>query len=88
VTNWWEHLFSGKSDDEAGVIEEEHGMKLARAAAQTTTLEHYIWSTTPSAKRVFNGEHLTPHVSVFKALFAKNPLEFAFFSKKKGRGGG
>ncbi|RDW61983.1 hypothetical protein BP6252_11416 [Coleophoma cylindrospora] len=62
VTNWWEHLFSGKSQDEAGVIEEEHGMKLARAAAQTPTLEHYIWSTTPSAKRDFNGEHVTPHM--------------------------
>ncbi|KAJ4403163.1 hypothetical protein N0V91_006739 [Didymella pomorum] len=62
VTNWWEHLFQGKSQDEAGEIEEEQGMKLARAAAATPTLEHYIWSTTPSAKRKFKGKVLTPHM--------------------------
>lgn len=62
VTNWWEHLYTGKTQDEAGVLEEEQGMKIARAAARTTSLEHYIWSTTPSAKRVFNGDLLTPHM--------------------------
>ncbi|KAF7558098.1 hypothetical protein G7Z17_g22 [Cylindrodendrum hubeiense] len=62
VTNWWEHLFSGKSQDEAGILEEEQGMNIARAAARTPSLEHYIWSTTPSAKQDFNGEHLTPHM--------------------------
>lgn len=63
VTNWWEHLFRGKSQDEAGAIEEEQGMKLARAAAaQLPTLQHYIWSTTPSAKRDFKGEHVVPHM--------------------------
>ncbi|KAI0010815.1 NAD(P)-binding protein [Xylariaceae sp. FL0662B] len=62
VTNWWEHLFAGKSADEAGVIEEEQGMKLARAAARTPSLEQYIWSTTPSAKRLFPGEHVSPHM--------------------------
>lgn len=63
VTNWWEHLFGGKSPEESGEIEEEQGMKLARAAAaQLPTLEHYLWSTTPSAKRRFKGEHLTPHM--------------------------
>lgn len=62
VTNWWEHLFQGKSQDKAGEIEEEQGMKLARAAAATPTLEHYIWSTAPSAKRKLNGRILTPHM--------------------------
>lgn len=62
VTNWWEHLFQGKTQNEAGEIEEEQGMKLARAAAATPSLEHYIWSTTPSAKRRFKGELLTPHM--------------------------
>jgi hypothetical protein len=60
VTNWWEHLAQGKTQDEAGEIEEEQGMKLARAAAATPTLEHYIWSTTPSAKRKV--KVLTPHM--------------------------
>ena len=62
VTNWWEQLFRGKGPEEAGEIEEEQGMKLARAAAAQLTLEHYLWSTTPSAKRMTNGEHLTPHM--------------------------
>ncbi|KAF3352221.1 NmrA-like family domain-containing protein 1 like [Verticillium longisporum] len=62
VTNWWEHLFSGKTQDEAGILEEEQGMTIARAAAKTPSLEHYLWSTTPSAKRVFKGELVTPHM--------------------------
>lgn len=55
-------MFQGKSQDEAGEIEEEQGMKLAEAAAATPTLEHYIWSTTPSAKRKSKGKILTPHM--------------------------
>lgn len=62
VTNWWEHLFSGKGPDEAGEIEEEQGMRLARAAAAEPKLEHYLWSTTPSAKRKLKGEMVTPHM--------------------------
>jgi hypothetical protein len=62
VTNWWESLFSGKSQWEAGDIEECHGMNLARAAARTPTLEHYLWSTQPSAKRQFPGRLETPHM--------------------------
>lgn len=62
VTNWWESLFSGKSQWEAGEIEERHGMNLARAAARTPTLEHYLWSTQPSSKLRFPGELETPHM--------------------------
>jgi hypothetical protein len=62
VTNWWEHVFQGKSQNEAGVIEEEQGMNIARAAATTWQLEHFIWSTTPSAKRMLNGDLMTPHM--------------------------
>lgn len=62
VTNWWESLFQGKSQDESGEIEEQQGMNLARAAAATRTVEHYIWSTTPSAKRRFWGKLTAPHM--------------------------
>lgn len=62
VTNWWESIFAGKTQDEAGEIEEEQGMKLARAASSTSTLEHYLWSTTPSAKVDLSGEHVAPHM--------------------------
>jgi hypothetical protein len=49
VTNWWESLFAGKSRDEAGAIEEAHGMNIARAAAAVPSLEHFLWSTCPGA---------------------------------------
>ncbi|EAT83979.2 hypothetical protein SNOG_08811 [Parastagonospora nodorum SN15] len=62
VTNWWEHLFRGKTQDEAGVVEEEQGMKLARAASLIPTLTHYIFSTTPSPKRMFKGKMRAPHM--------------------------
>ncbi|KAK1830949.1 NAD(P)-binding protein [Podospora conica] len=62
VTNWWEHLFRGKSQAEAGELEEEQGMKLARAAAATYTLEHYIWSTTPSGLKKTQGVQPVPHM--------------------------
>jgi hypothetical protein len=62
VTNWWEHLFRGKSQDESGVLEEEQGMKLARAASLTPSLAHYIFSTTPSPARMFKGKMRAPHM--------------------------
>jgi hypothetical protein len=37
-------------------------MKLAEAAAQISTLEHYIWSTVPSAKKLTKGEVVCPHM--------------------------
>ncbi|KAH9872521.1 hypothetical protein IAQ61_005357 [Plenodomus lingam] len=67
VTQWWEHVFKGKTQDEAGKIEEEQGMNIARAAAGIRTLEHYIWSTTPSAKIMLRGKLLTPHMD-YKAI--------------------
>jgi NAD(P)-dependent dehydrogenase (short-subunit alcohol dehydrogenase family) len=62
VTNWWEQLFQGRPPHECGEIEEAHGMSIARAAAATRTVEHYIWSTCPSAKRRFWGKLETPHM--------------------------
>ena len=37
-------------------------MNLARAAAASRTVEHYIWSTCPSAKRRFWGKMEVPHM--------------------------
>jgi uncharacterized protein YbjT (DUF2867 family) len=42
-------------------VEYKRGVNLARAAASTTTLEHYIWSTLPSAFRTTSGESFVPH---------------------------
>ncbi|KAJ4348070.1 uncharacterized protein N0V89_009442 [Didymosphaeria variabile] len=62
VTNFWEHLFTGSSPDESGVKEAEQAKKLARAASQTSSLEHYVWSTLPSAKALTNGKFPVPHL--------------------------
>jgi hypothetical protein len=62
VTNWWEHLFAGASHHESGVLEEAQEMAIARAAAATRTVEHYIWSTCPSPNRRFwGGKMEAPH---------------------------
>lgn len=34
---------------------------MARAASQTSTLEHYIWSTLPNSKKLSNGKYVVPH---------------------------
>ncbi|KAL1638592.1 hypothetical protein SLS58_008805 [Diplodia intermedia] len=62
VTNFWEHLFTGKSQSEAGEIEEQQAMLLAKAASQTKTLEHYIWSTIPHANDITGGRFPVPHM--------------------------
>lgn len=37
-------------------------MNIARAAAQIPTLEHYIWSTLPNAKKLSNGKAVCAHL--------------------------
>lgn len=68
MTNWWEHFLGGKSRDEAGNLEVQQGTNLARAAAKTATLEHYIWSTLPSAKKTSGGKILVPHMLVISVV--------------------
>lgn len=82
VTNWWESLFSGKSQWESGEIEERHGMNLARAAAKTPTLEHYIWSTQPSAKRALAGKLEAPHMDYKANVDARIKAELPELASK------
>lgn len=62
MTNFWEHLFTGKSAAESGEIEKAQALAVARAAAKSSTLEHYIWSTLPSAKKTSGGKVGVPHL--------------------------
>jgi hypothetical protein len=62
VTNFWEHLFTGKSQKDSGEAEARQAFNLARAAAATSSLEHYIWSTLPSASKLSNGKMPVPHM--------------------------
>ena len=62
MTNFWEHLFTGKTQEEAGEIERTQAVTLARAASKISSLEHYIWSTLPSATKHSGGKLPVPHI--------------------------
>src|SRR5271163_4828027 len=51
VTDFFEP-FSKNSPEKAIEIEAAQGINLAKAAAKTTSLEHYIWSTLPNGSKV------------------------------------
>ena len=63
VTSFFEVLFrvAKGSPDEAAIKEAELAKIIARAAAKTSSLEHYIWSTLPSAKAKSGGKFPVPH---------------------------
>ncbi|KAF3017797.1 hypothetical protein E8E14_009673 [Neopestalotiopsis sp. 37M] len=82
VTNWWEHLFSGKTQEESSSLEEDQGMRLARAAAQTATLEHYIWSSCPTTKKLLNGELSVPHMDAKAEVDERIKSELPELAKK------
>lgn len=62
VTNFYEK-FGSINADEAIKIEVQQGVNLAKAAAATESLQHYIWSTLPNARKISNGKHDVPHFS-------------------------
>lgn len=47
--------------DREGELEYKQGIAMAEAAAATPTLEHYIWSTLPSAEVATGGKIFVPH---------------------------
>lgn len=61
MTNFWEHLFTGSSADESGKKEAVQAWNLAQAAAATSSLDHFIWSTLPNAKKTSQGKSPVPH---------------------------
>ncbi len=60
VTDFFEP-FSQHSPEKAMEVESEQGINLAKAAASTSTLEHYIWSTLPNGMKISGGKYLVPH---------------------------
>lgn len=61
VTNFFEPFIAHQSPVKAVEVEIQQGINLARAAAATSTLEHYIWSTLPNSKLISNGKFAVPH---------------------------
>jgi hypothetical protein len=68
VTDFFEP-FAASGPEKAAEVETVQGINLAKAASQVPTLQHYIWSTLPNAKRISNGKHLVPH------FHAKNTVD-------------
>ncbi|OCL11810.1 NAD(P)-binding protein [Glonium stellatum] len=68
VTDFFEPF--GKLGPKGAVeIEVQQGVNLVKAAAATSTLEHYIWSTLPNGKKITNGKFVVPHFE------AKNQID-------------
>lgn len=61
VTNFFEPFTTLQSPDGAVDAEVQQGINLARAAAQTAGLEHYVWSTLPDARSISGGRYVVPH---------------------------
>ena len=60
VTDFFEP-FGQSGPQKAIEVEAEQGINLAKAAASTSTLEHYIWSTLPNGLKISGGKYLVPH---------------------------
>jgi hypothetical protein len=42
-------------------IESKQGINLAKAASQTASLKHFVWSTVPDNVKISGGKHRIPH---------------------------
>lgn len=60
ATNFFEP-FATLGVDNAIDTESTQGINLAKAAAATSTLQHYIWSTLPNAAQISQGKAIIPH---------------------------
>ncbi|EMC93490.1 hypothetical protein BAUCODRAFT_243345 [Baudoinia panamericana UAMH 10762] len=60
VTNFWEHLALGA--DAAGEKEATQAFNIALAASKIPTLQHYVFSTLPSATELTKGQRPVPHM--------------------------
>jgi len=60
ITDFFEP-FGAHGPTKAIEIESTQGINIAKAAAATPTLEHYIWSTLPNGSEATNGKFEIPH---------------------------
>ncbi|KAJ9144408.1 NAD(P)-binding protein [Coniochaeta hoffmannii] len=60
VTDFFEP-FAAFGPDRAMEVESQQGINVARAAAATPSLEHFIWSTLPNGAEISHGKYTVPH---------------------------
>ncbi|KAJ9654184.1 hypothetical protein H2198_006748 [Neophaeococcomyces mojaviensis] len=53
--------FMTRDASTAAEIEATQGINLAKAAAETASLEHFVWSTLPSSSKISKGKYAVPH---------------------------
>jgi hypothetical protein len=59
VTDFFEPFIKADTE-EALKIEYDQGVNIVSAASKTSSLEHFIWSTLPDARKISNGEYVVP----------------------------
>lgn len=60
MTDYWAG-FMTQSVEELIDIEARQGISLAKAASQTSSLKHFVWSTVPDHVKISGGKHSVPH---------------------------
>jgi len=80
VTDFFEP-FAKHGPTKAMEIEVEQGINLAKAAASTSTLKHYIWSTLPNGKKVSGGKYVVPHFEAKNKIDEYIKSDAALFAK-------
>jgi len=60
VTDFFEP-FAAFGPDKAMDVESQQGINVAKAAAATASLEHFIWSTLPNGTKISDGKYTVPH---------------------------
>ncbi|CAI7628832.1 unnamed protein product [Penicillium viridicatum] len=60
VTDYWVG-FMTQSVEQLVEIEARQGISLAKAASQTSSLKHFVWSTVPDHVKISGGKHPIPH---------------------------
>jgi hypothetical protein len=72
----------GKSQAESGEAEAEQAMILARAVARASSVEQYIFSTLPNAKKITQGKVEVPHLDYKAEVDERIKKEFPELAKK------
>ena len=80
VTDFFEP-FANNGPEKAVEIEVAQGINIAKAASQTPSLEHFIWSTLPNGARVTNGKYQVPHFGAKNRVDDYIKQDAALFAK-------
>jgi uncharacterized protein YbjT (DUF2867 family) len=64
VTNFWEHLFTGKGRVESGEAEARQALAVVKVASKVPSLKHFIWSTLPGNAEGVSHSHTRYYAAI------------------------